>query len=581
MTKCLVSIVAAGFCALLVGHAAETKQTTTNFKRELIPALVQSVPSLLKTQNSKTGRFGSGIPVAADQMPIYPLAAAWAIKDPANRYYHDQKLLQAIIRAGNLLADTQDKTGQWEFRKKDNSFWGMHYNPWIYSRWIRSFSLIRDAMPAKDRARWEKALTLGFSGIARRELTRPVNIPAHQAMGLYIAGQALNHPEWCTQASDFLLKVAQAQDTNGFWSEHYGPVVTYNLVYVDALGVYYALSHDDRVLKALESAAKFHANFVYSDGSNIETIDERVPYSETGHLAGLGFSFSPTGRAYLLEQWQRTKDDRTLPIADFLASMLLYGQEGAVGSYPAHGGDSVFVTDDGRASVLRQGSWCAALSAYVCPLSGSRWIQDRQNFISLFHEKTGLILGGGNTKLQPLWSTFTVGDTSLLRHKTGDKNPKFSEPIGLLHIPSAATLEADTNLLTFQYGSVDCSVRLNLLEKNKARLIYTATPSRTTQPVAAHVTFLPAIEKQWQTASGQTGSLTKPFELTAAKAGAWFEHNGWRVQLPEGSRLSWPALRHNPYRDDGRSDLGDGRIVLTLPFSENTTTRDVDVEVLK
>ena len=33
----------------------------------------------------------------------------------------------------------------------------------------------------------------------------------------------------------------------------------------------------------------------------------------------------------------------------------------------------------------------------------------------------GVFLGGGNTKLQPLWSTFTVGDVSLLKHKPGDE----------------------------------------------------------------------------------------------------------------------------------------------------------------
>src|SRR5205085_1621956 len=108
-------------------------------------------------------------------------------------------------------------------------------DPWVYSRWVRTFNLIREAMPAERRQLWEKALTLGYSGIARSALTRVQNIPAHHALGLYIAGQTLNHPEWCAKASEFLLRVAAAQDPNGFWTEHSGPVVTYNFVYVDAL----------------------------------------------------------------------------------------------------------------------------------------------------------------------------------------------------------------------------------------------------------------------------------------------------------------------------------------------------------
>lgn len=42
------------------------------------------------------------------------------------------------------------------------------------------------------------------------------------------------------------------------------------------------------------------------------------------------------------------------------------------------------------------------LSAYHCEPGETRWIQDRQAFVSVFHDDTGLILTGSNTKLQPL-----------------------------------------------------------------------------------------------------------------------------------------------------------------------------------
>ena len=227
----------------------------------------------------------------------------WATKDEHNPFYHDPKLLDAIVRGGDSLIGAQDKNGQWEFRKKDNSTWGMHYDPWLYSRWIRTYSLIRDAMPSKQRERWRKALELAYSGIAKNELKVIQNIPSHHAMGLYVAGKAMNHPEWCEQASAYLMRIVQAQNTNGFWSEHYGPVVHYNMVYVDALGTYYAMSHDARVLPALERAAKFHANFTYPDGTDIETVDERNPYLDRVDIPNVGFSFSAIGRLYLREQW--------------------------------------------------------------------------------------------------------------------------------------------------------------------------------------------------------------------------------------------------------------------------------------
>ena len=107
------------------------------------------------------------------------------------------------MKAGDALIADMDASGQWEFRKKDGSTWGPIWMPWTYSRWVRTFALIRDDMPPERRDAWTKALTLGYTGIARSALGHVHNIPAHHAMGLYAAGQALDRPEWCRQAASF------------------------------------------------------------------------------------------------------------------------------------------------------------------------------------------------------------------------------------------------------------------------------------------------------------------------------------------------------------------------------------------
>ena len=265
------------------------------FKEDCWTELVSSIPGILRSQDPATGRFGKGIWIVTDQNVVLPLAAVWALPHQKNPYYHRDDVLQAIMSAGDALIDDQDERGRWEFRKKDGSTWGPIYMPWTYSRWIRAFGLIREAMPADRRERWETALKLGYQGIAKTALGRVHNIPAHHAMGLYHAGQLLERPEWCQQAKAFLAKVCAAQDKGGYWSEHMGPVVAYNFVYTDALGVYYALSKDGSVLPTLQRAARFHADFTYPDGSRIETIDERNPY-HTGVAPGtVGFTFSPEG----------------------------------------------------------------------------------------------------------------------------------------------------------------------------------------------------------------------------------------------------------------------------------------------
>src|SRR5207248_239272 len=117
--------------------------------------------------------FGTGVFIVRDQEPMYALAVAWATPDDGNPYFHSDEVLTAIIKAGDALIDAQKPNGMFLFKKKDGSEWGDIYMPWTYSRWIRAFALIRDAMPAEARERWSKALILGYNGILGHELVKP------------------------------------------------------------------------------------------------------------------------------------------------------------------------------------------------------------------------------------------------------------------------------------------------------------------------------------------------------------------------------------------------------------------------
>lgn len=563
--------------ALLFG--APAAPDTWHFKAEFLPRLIAAVPGIRESQDPATGRFGSGVWIVTDQNVLLPLATAWSWEAPENPYYHDGALLAAIMAGGDALIDDQDAEGMWVFRKKDRSTWGSIFMPWTYSRWLRAYGLIRDAMPPERRARWEQGLTLGFEGIARTALSRIHNIPAHHAAALYLAGTLLDRPEWCAQAAEFLGRVAAEQDEGGFWSEHMGPVVTYNFVYVDALGSYYALSGDRSVLPALERSARFHANFTYPDGSSVETVDERNPYHEGVTMPNVGFSFSPEGRGYVRRQWERLQAAGRPPSADLLASFLLYGEEGPAAETPGEKGFHHFVLGQNDAVVHREGPWFACFSGYACPVPENRWIQDRQNFLSLFHDRAGLILGGGNTKLQPLWSAFTLGDPRLLTHRAGEESPTFTPPAGLLHVPAAATLDGDSLALALRYGDTLCRVSVHLVAPQQARLCY-AVEGPIDKPVAAHVPLLPHLGERWETASGQQGTLgAESFQLKAGEAGAWFAHHGWRIGLPPDATVSWPALPHNPYRKDGRAEPAEARIVITLPFRRDLSRQEITVEV--
>jgi hypothetical protein len=434
-------------------------------------------------------------------------------------------------------------------------------------------------MPADRRERWVKALTLGYEGISANELKTIHNIPTHHAMGLYCAGKALDRPEWCEQASDFMQKVVAEQDPGGFWSENLGPVVGYNLVYTDALGVYCAMSGDERVVPALERAAEFHANFTYPNGTRVETVDERQVYDDQTFVPNSGFTFSGVGRAFLKQLWQQRKAAGGSVAPDLAASLFQYGREGEIKPPQSAGGRGMFVLGNNDAMTRRNAPWFTCLSAYHAPVPTSRWIQDRQNLISLYHDDVGLIIGGGNTKLQPLWSTFTVGDVSLLTHTPGDEDPKFLPPPGISHVPSEAKLDPDATALHLTYGDVQVHATVEL-DDQQATLVY-ALDSETSQPVAGHAILMPRMKRPWSTASDKHGTLSdEPIELKAGDAGAWLQLDRVRIALPENASIHWPVLPHNQYRKDGHAEPAEGRLVIALPLDNAHRRAEIKVSVM-
>ena len=560
----------AAWVFLLPAVISPARAEEFRFKERLLPVLTRQVPGILKTFNPKTGRFGSGVWICTDQNRIYPLAVAYATRGEGNPYYKDPRLLEAVVKGGDALLADADAEGRWVFRKKDGSEWGKIRMPWTYSRWIRAFSLVRDDMPADRRAAWDRALTRAYEAILQKDLNRFVNIPTHHAMGLYIAGRLFDREDFRTRAGEFLRKVAAAQAEGGYWPEETdGPVIQYHFVYIEALGIYHALSGDPEVRPALERGIRFLSTFTYPDGRPVETVDGRNPYHAAIRAGNAGVSLTPEGRAWLRRQWDLPGG--TGPDEDEAATFLLYGSEGEYAPDAAADGGGLRVLTEGgmdRAAILRKGPWFVCLSAYTAPVSRDRWHQDRQNVVSVWHEKDGLILGGGNTKLQPLWSTFCVGNPSGFRHKAGDTKPDFLPPPGLFHVPSAATLVREPEPgLDLTYGPETCRLRVRPVDDR--RLVLTLeTTAASGAPVAAHVTLMPPLWKG-NTPIAAYGKVPGGGRLALDLV---------TLRFPEDATMDW-ASPHNPYRKDGRAEVGEGRVVVRIPFSKDRSRCEVGIEV--
>jgi len=571
-------------------------------RRFLLPALEAKLEPILAAARP-SGQFGTDPWIVRDQDVMLTLALLYT--DPASAHHGSARLLEVIAAGGRYLRARQDARGMYPFDKKDGSHWGPIFMPWTYLRWMITHRLIAEHLKPADRSIWEEGLQLGYTGIAATELSslsniypgplpgRPAlqpgevvpwihNIPSHHATGLFLAGQAFDRPAWTAQAREYMSLVVAAQSPHGWWTEHAGPVVLYNRVYLEALGLYHALSGETSVLPALERGARFHLHYTYPNGAAIETVDERNPYGplqvgadepgatryEPGAVAlHVGLLYSEAGRGLLAHQFPiiASRDPTTFDGAEFLLLGLAAAPDDLTTAQRA---GTRFWMDD-RALVAREEPWVVSLSAYTCARSPNRFIQDRQNLLSLYHRDAGLILGGGNTKRQPRWSVLSVGQPDLVSPLGLTHEADLAPNLGVDYAPDQARIEEVASghwILHVESAGATLAVTVELVDQSTARLTYQLTRApEDERPVQAHLTFIPYLGAPLTASDGTADTLTvTPWVKTGL---AWLQHHHWRLTLPTAAEVRWPVLPHTPYTANGNAQPQEGRLVVSLPLT--------------
>ena len=532
-------------------------------------SVIAGIPAILDRFDPKTGEIGDKPWICQDQNEIFTLAVAWGTPGKDNPYYHSPELLNVIAKAGEKLVDAQDEKGMWTFRKKDNSTWGQIHMPWTYTRWIRAYYIVKDALPPASKAKWEKGLLLGYKYISQFcSGTGTHNITVYHAAGLYVAGLAFDKPEWCRISRRLMHLLVSRQAADGYWTEHFGPVVSYNFVYLEALGIYHHYSKDPVAKQALAKGAQFHAALLWPDGSAVSVVDERNHYSHNRRVGNVGFSCSPEGRRYLLQQLDRNIKYNRNVSAEFAAIMLLESDSGKAAPLPEK--ESSYVSNDGNFSVSRSAPFQWAMSAYACKAPGNRWIMDRQTHVEIGHDKLGVIGSGGNTKMQPYFSTFTFGDPASFQPDYTTKKPVLHPKSNIQYVPEKAVLNGNTVQLT--YGQNQCSVTVRP-QGETLTLEYKLLNT----PDKAAMAHFPVIV----TSSLRDGN-DKTLKDNAVYSGKDLANklcyqNGLVITLPDDAVIRPRVIGFNPYDAYGK---GDGvRLVISLPFSGGKTVQNLTFSV--
>ena len=201
------------------------------------------------------------------------------------------------------------------------------------------------------------------------------------------------------------------------------------------------------------------------------------------------------------------------------------------------------------------------MSGFTAPTTRNRWGLDRQNFISVWHEGVGLIIGGGNSKGQSEWSNFI-----------------FPRSGRLAYIPSSG--EVRENLLVLSYE--DKKASLEVSPESKKELKIKAALLDPASTAAGQLLLHLKAGNTCKTAAGGVLSLSdRSIEIRAEDAGGWVEFEGWHINLPAGSKINFPSYPFDPDDRQGRATLNQARGILSFPLNPSVPATTFTITVLK
>jgi len=557
------------------------------------PVLINRMPDVLSWQNPETGIFETSewqpsvkqeLLVTRNQDIIATLAALWAYDDPDNPYFHDEEVFAAIIAGGDALAREQEADGTWLYRKPDGSTWGYLECSFTVIRWLRAYLLVEDYLDKETSARWSDSIQKSLAHIYAKPTFSNLDFRAlsnhllNESLMLYLGGKHWNKPEWVEAGTGYIRFVIANQDPEGFFWEAGLPVPRYGGVYLHCLGMYYAESGDPAALEALEKAARYYWLYTYPNGRLSAVMDGRNHYKNSIRSSYLGLAMTPEGRA-LMRRTYSGKDDAiaSMPL-DAIGHLLQFPPEETSVSPPAgFESDFSYLMANGLGFVERSGKWIVYLSAYTSPGNRGRWLNELQNYVSIYHEDYGLILGGGNTKGNPRWSTYSVGHVHLVQMPDEEDRLLPKEklfPGGIHYFAGEAeiTVREGRPVLSLNYFERDVTLGIEIIDDEHLKIEWAVEGPETSLAQFVRFTFIPRFGEELSVDGGSSIPLDRNYDgkMICLDSESQVVHFGdaFKVSADDFFRVCWPVMAYNPYVKSGKGSIWDSRIVLEIPVSE-------------
>lgn len=497
-----------------------------------------------------------------NHLPYNVLSAAvlYVKANPANPFYRKPEMRKLACDLGDLMV-REDRAGT--FAPRLDSYRDTYM-------WLEAYQLLKDELGAERKSLWEQSLRRNVSLLipdimlsrdaaqyTENFIASSPNHLAWWAATVLVAGIYLNDRSWIVLGGGVLKRFAATeQNPDGYWGEHNpnAPTGGYNYLSAMAVGVFWEHTKDEDALKALRRATTFHANFTYPDGNLMELFNDRNRYWHISAWGQFAFSHFPDGRGYCKLLMDHMDDNEIdLDALGLLAMNALYYHDGPV-TLPPPSQTSYKHRLTAEAGARKTGPWVTALSGIIdTPLPRSQWFLDRQVNLSLFHEKTGLIVNGGYSKHQPELATF--------RESLGNQEWN-AQPKG-----SLLSQGESEDALALAFNSFSTEIQLPAPTEDEA--IVRVDISGRGPAQEAFLTLQLCLQEGQTLTTGAERTLTVDathIKLNAAEMNGSIRHNGWTLKLKDEASLEWPVYPYNPYRNGPETLLKHAVALLRIPL---------------
>jgi hypothetical protein len=474
------------------------------------------------------------------------------------------------IALGNIryildMMDTEFHTPHFS-RGRD---WGSHVGEWLNFYLLRSLQVMEKydvggpELRAEIAQSVQGAVSILVSRFQSRFTDAPVQFPGNHATwhGLlfYEAGQYFDRADWVDFARDFFARyIFPTQRPNGVWPEGDGIVVNYSMVTTQAVSLSSEASGDAHALESMARALGFFKYFSLPDGSSAVAGDCRMRY-HARPMVFLPPSFlrSHSGRQLWLDRVKGYRQSlNEVDLVDNAAQGLAFYGGSVQALFEWESTDHSLldvIPEDVPVGRVDVSDWTGFLSWQLTPEHTSRFILDAQNYVEVYHARSGYLVGAGNSKYMPRFSTVRRVNA------------------GRSYIPGQAVcLEQSDSRVVCVYHFVEDQIQVSMsVEDGECRI----GARLLTEAAEAEYEFglMLALKKGEQVRLGDEIIEVLPLAMINHRFGK--EPMAWRdrsFDVPHGAVLDYPLVPHNPYTQHGlpAEDAYTGRLSFMISQDE-------------